>query len=44
MSTSKPPRARSPVTRPLPQAQGSAGSRCTAPAWLCSSISATPAV
>ena len=43
-STSKPPRAFKPVTEPSAHADGIAGSNCTTPAWLCSNISATPAV
>ena len=34
-STSTPPRARRPLTRPSAQAFGSAGSRLISPAWLC---------
>ena len=44
MLTSKPPRAFSPLTLPLFHARGRAGNSCTAPSWLCTSISATPAV
>ena len=39
-----PPRATSPCTLPVAQASGRAGSKCTAPSWLCNNISATPAV
>ena len=42
-SISNPPRVRSPCTSPSAHACGSAGSRCTKPAWLCTSISAIPA-
>ena len=44
MSTANPPRARKPLTLPVGQAFGSAGSNSISPAWLCSSISAMPAV
>ena len=39
-----PPRQRNPFTDPRAHTSGSAGKRCTAPAWLCTNISAIPAV
>ena len=43
-SMTKPPRQRRPLTVPwLFHTVGSAGSRCTQPSWLCTSISAMPA-
>src|SRR2546421_102777 len=44
ISTTNPPRARSPFTDPFGQAEGRAGSTCRSPVWLCSSISAMPDV
>ena len=42
ISSSKPPRARSPVTLPAGHADGKAGSRSITPAWLWTSISTMP--
>ena len=42
-STSKPPRARSPVTDPAGHALGNAGRNSISPLWLCTSISAIAA-
>ncbi|RAO31450.1 hypothetical protein PSN13_04013 [Micromonospora saelicesensis] len=44
VSTVTLPRARRPLTEPVGQAAGTAGSTSTTPFWLCSSISAIPAV
>gem|GEM_PF-6114765 len=44
ISTVKPPRAFNPETLPSAQPEGRAGNRWMAPVWLCTSISATPAV
>ena len=44
MSTSSPPLAQRPRTEPAGHTGGSAGSNCTVPAWLWSSISAMPEV